>query len=418
MQATLDYSDRPLVMVFSSETYRAEAFLEAASRMGIELVIASDAGDAPQMLLGPRYVGVDLSDPEGGAESIARALEGRVPGGVLSLDDAAVALAGVASARLGISRNSVAGLMATRNKAALRRRLEEAGVRQPRFSIVEHPSERSLRDAGRECGFPCVVKPAELQASTGVIRADGMDSLTEATHEAFAIQKDYLGRPGPVVVEEFLPGREIGVEAVLVGGDVEVLAFIDKPEAPCGPYFPETILVTPADLAPADSTAVTNMLGRAAAALGIVDGPLHAEFREARGEYRLLEVAARTIGGLCSKALVFESETLEEVVLRRALGDMGPARCAEGYSGVVMLYPKRSGRVRAVVGVEEASSIEGVSGVDITVHVGSQVDPLPRGNRYLGFAFARADTYQDCVAALKAARAAIRFEIDGEHGCR
>ncbi len=412
MKITKDGISQPLVMVFSSETYRAPLFLEAAKRLGVELVLVSDAGDATAKLLGARYIDVDLSDPEAGAERVARAMEGRRPGGVVALDDAAVRLAAIASSRLGTSANSPAGVMATRDKAALRRRLAVAGVPQPRFLVVSAPDDRVLRDVGEVCGFPCVVKPAELSASTGVIRADDENTLLEAVKEAFEIQFRFLRRRAALVVEEFLPGREIAVEAIATEGEIEILSYIDKPEAPAGPYFPETILVTPADLDEGERAKAAQIVEEAARSLGIVDGPIHAELRQDGGEYRLLEIAARTIGGLCSMALRYESQTLEEIVLRRMLGDMREVRCSEGISGVVMLYPERSGLVRRIDGVEEALSIPEVTGVELTVREGASVDPLPYGNRYLGFVFARSDNRKGCISALRRARDAIRAEIE------
>lgn len=474
--------EKNVVLVFSAETYRAEAFIEAASSLGIDLIVASDFSGGSAELLGDRYVKISLEDPEGAAKTILDALGERTPSAILALDDAGVSVAGAAALSAGIGRNHYQGLVATTNKVALRKRLDEAGVPQPRFWVIERLSEGSLRAAAEHCGFPCVVKPAELRASTGVIRADGLDSLVEAAREAYAIQQDYLGRVAPIVVEEFLPGREIAVEGVLVDGDLEVLTFIDKPETPDGPYFPETILVTPARLSDEDGRAVAELVGQATRALGLVDGPVHAELREGDKGFRLLEIAARTIGGLCSKALLFESDasdasgtaspssadpasadtasadpasaeapsdsfsfasgqapseslasgggpsgpagpgalrsssrkhrTLEEVILRRALGDLGEVRCTDGFSGVAMLYPDRPGRLRAIEGVDEAATVKGIRGIDLTVRPGTWVDPLPRGNRYLGFVFARADTAEECVAALRAARDLIRFEIE------
>ncbi len=405
-----------VVMVFSAETYRAEDFLEAARKLGVGVVLASDAGGAMEELFGPRYVHVDLDDPEASAERLVSALGDRPVGRVLALDDAAVRVAAIASGRLGRSANSVAGVMATRDKAAFRRRLAEAGVAQPGFAVLDRFDRHRLEEASRQVGFPCVVKPAGLSASTGVLRSDDRESLARAVGEVAAIQAHHTGRSLPLVLEEFLPGREVAVEAVLVDGDLEVLAVIDKPEAPSGPTFPETLLVTPADLSRGDQAEVADVVASAARALGIREGPVHAELREGSdGRFCILELAARTIGGFCSRALVFESGTLtlEEVVLRRLLGDSAVLRCGSEVSGVAMLYASEAGKVCSVSGVEEAKAVPGVVGLEITVHVGSEVRPLPWGYRYLGFVFARAEKRADCLGALESARAALRFEIDG-----
>ncbi len=405
-----------VVMVFSAETYRAEEFLEAARKLGVAVVLASDARGATEELLGSRYVHVDLDDPEASAERLVSAVGDRPVSGVLALDDAAVRVAAIAASRLGTSTNSVAGVMATRDKAAFRRRMKEAGVPQPAFAVLDRFDGHLLEEALRQVGFPCVVKPPGLSASTGVLRADDGESLAEAVGEVAAIQARHAGRSLPLVVEEFLPGREVAVEGVLVDGDLEVLALIDKPEAPKGPTFPETLLVTPADLSRGEQAEAAEVVASAARALGIREGPVHAELREGSdGRFCILELAARTIGGLCSKALVFESGTLtlEEVVLRRLLGDRAMLGCGSGISGVAMLHASEAGKVRAVSGVEEAKAVPGVVGVEITVRVGSEVRPLPWGHRYLGFVFARAEKRADCQRALEAARAALRFEIDG-----
>ncbi|MER3395315.1 MAG: hypothetical protein C4318_01920 [Acidimicrobiia bacterium] len=417
MSAVLPRFDRPLVMVFSSETYRASAFLEAASKLGVEVVLACDVDEATTKLLGSRLVQVDLSDPEGGAQRIVEAVEERDPRSVIPLDEAAVPLAAIASGRLGTTSNSVSGVLATRDKAALRRRMFEANVAQPRFLIAFDPQDAVLDEAGDRVDFPCVVKPAVLSASTGVILADSPEALRRAAIEAYEIQFQLAHRRAPLVVEEFLPGREIAIEAIVVGGDLEVLAVIDKPDPPRGPYFPERILVTPADLDEKTLEGVCELVSAATTALGIVDGPVHAEIRWGDDEPKLLEIAARTIGGLCSKALLFEAddkESLEEVVLRRALGDLRATRPVLTYSGVAMLYPDIPGRIEKVEGISDAKAVPNVWAVDITVRRGTRVEPLPRGNRYLGFIFARAENRQACISALREAESSLRFVIESQ----
>ena len=114
----------------------------------------------------------------------------------------------------------------------------------------------------------------------------------------------------------------MAVEGLLQGGELEVLAVFDKPDPMDGPFFEETIYVTPSRQPTAVLAAVESTVGRAAAALGLREGPVHAELRIGpSGAATVLELAARSIGGLCARSLRFGAGvSLEEVIIRHALG--------------------------------------------------------------------------------------------------
>jgi biotin carboxylase len=415
-----DSAQLPVVLVFSSRSYRVEAFLEAAGKLGAPVLLASDFEGGSARLLGDRFVRVDLDDPERAAFDIVSAVGTKKVAAVVALDDAGVLTAGTAASKLGLSRNSIAGLRATRDKAALRARLSAGELLQPRWYRVDRgPDLQHLRKIEEVCGFPCVVKPVSLQASVGVVLASSPADLFEAVEVASSVQRDETGRAWPVLVEEYLPGREVAVEGILVEGELETAVHIDKPEAPRGPYFEETMLVMPTDLDESTERRLVEMVEEACRLLGIVEGPVHAEFREGSQGFCLLELAARTIGGLCSRAIRFEtaagsseSRTLEEAVLERAIGRFDQVKCTGGYSGVVMLYPQSRGILRKVEGVGEAAKVAGVTDVEITIAPGSEVQPLPRSGRYLGFVFARAERRSECIDALQRARNLIRPVIE------
>jgi biotin carboxylase len=262
-----------------------------------------------------------------------------------------------------------------------------------------------------------VVKPTGLSASRGVIRADDAAAARDAARRAL----DIAGG-GTLLVEEYVPGAELALEGLLRDGRLEVLALFDKPDPLVGPYFEETIYVTPARVTVDVQARVERVVADAAAALGLREGPVHAEVRVHDDRVWVIEVAARSIGGLCARALRFGAGiSLEEVILRHALGqDLAPGQPGglareTMASGVMMLPIRTAGRLVGVEGQDVARAVPGVVGLEITIVPGREVQPLPEGDRYLGFLFARADTPDAVEAALRAAHAHLRVDIEA-HG--
>jgi biotin carboxylase len=261
--------------------------------------------------------------------------------------------------------------------------------------------------------FPCVVKPTTLSGSRGVMRADNPAELALR----FARLRGILAgeRCADVLVEDYVPGVEVALEGLLDRGRLRTLALFDKPDPLEGPFFEETLYVTPSRLPAEAQASIAAAAAAAAAALGLREGPIHAELRwNERGPF-LIEVAARSIGGLCSQTLRFGTDmSLEELILRQALGEpIDEPR--EGRAGGVMMIPIPSaGHLRAVHGVEEAKAVPGIESVEITARTNHPLVPLPEGDSYLGFIFARGETPAFVEGALRAAHARLRFEIAAE----
>ena len=285
---------------------------------------------------------------------------------------------------------------ATRDKAAMRRAFAAAGVPQPRFEVIDGEPTASV-------GFPCVIKPVSLAASRGVIRADDPADATAAAARVRAMVD------GPLLVEEYVPGVEVAVEGLLRAGQLEVLAVFDKPDPLEGPYFEETIYVTPSRLAPELLATIERVTADAAAAVGLVEGPVHAELRGDGDRVVVLELAARSIGGLCSRALRFGAGiSIEEVVLRHAFGlPLADLRREAAASGVMMIPIPGAGTLDAVHGQDDARAVPGVVGLEITIAPGRPVQPLPEGDRYLGFIFARGSAPDAVEDALRAGHACL-----------
>lgn len=384
-----------VILLVPTTTYRAPDFVAAARALGIELVVGAD--DAPVLGDDDRVVALPLADVGASLDAIDELDRRRGVDAVVAVDDQGIVVAAEAGARLGFPHSPPDAVAVTRDKAAMRRRLAAGEVPQPRFG----PSAAGV-------GFPCVVKPTGLSGSQGVIRCDSPAEL-DAARDRIATFWD-----GPLIVEEYVPGVEVALEGLLRDGALEVLAVFDKPDPLVGPYFEETIYVTPSRQPAATLALVTSVTERAAHALGLTEGPMHAEVRiDDATHVWVIEVAARSIGGLCARTLRFGAGiSLEEVILRHAVGMPldGVAR-EEAAAGVMMLPIERAGTLVEVRGQAEALAVDGVVGLEITIPVGRELTPLPDGDRYLGFLFARGPDPAFVEAALRAAAARIDMVV-------
>ncbi|HUY48603.1 MAG TPA: ATP-grasp domain-containing protein [Streptosporangiaceae bacterium] len=413
MDRTAELTAPRLLLLVPARTYRAADFVIAANRLGLDLVIGSD-GALP--LGGRPVVHVNPSDPQGSADRIM-AQSGPVSA-VVAADTPMLVLAAAVAERMELPHNPVDAVIAATDKARQRRQWALAAVAQPAFRIVPaDASEDSVRQAAAEVGFPCVVKAVSLSASQGVLRADGTAAAVAAARRIRRVLAAARRPPGePLLVEEYVPGRELSIDGLLAAGDLTVTAIFDKPCTPEGPTFEETLLTTPSRLPQPVLAAAVATAGRAARTLGLTHGPIHAELRiDDRGGGAMpamLELAARSIGGLCSRVLRFPGGiSLEEMVLANALGRPTRRHHVARPAGVLMLPIPRPGVLHAVEGRTDAAGTPGITGLTITIPTGQRVQPLPEGDRYLGFIFAEGDTHQDVEKALGAARDRLRIVI-------
>lgn len=393
-----------VLLLLPSSTYRAGDFIAAAEVLGAEVVVASERRQALAGLMGERALRVDLRHPEVAAETIVDAAARAPIDAVVAVDDQGVLVAALAGARLGVAHNPPDAVAATRDKAALRRALDAAGVPQPAFRVAGPDDD--VAALASVVGLPCVVKALSLSASRGVLRADDAAGAAAAAARIRTLLCEQEAGDQTLLVERYLPGTEVAVEGLLRDGRLEVLALFDKPDPMEGPTFEETLLVTPSRLPRATQATITATVGDAIAAIGLRQGPVHAELRVGPdGAVGMLEVAARSIGGLCSRTLRFGlGLSLEEVILRHALGlPLDALASAYDASGVLMLPIPRAGTLSAVRGQDAARAVPGVVDVEITVPVGRPVQPLPEGDRYLGFVFARGAGPDEVEATLRAA---------------
>ena len=389
-----------VLLIVPSSTYRAHDFLAAAHDLGTEVVLGSDVAQTLAPAMGDRAVVLVLDDIERSVDAI-EALHRRHPiDAVIAVDDKGTRVAAAASARLGFAHNSPDAVARTRDKLEMRRAFAAADVPQPAFE-PDQPVE-----------LPVVVKPTGGSASQGVIRADSEAARGAAIERVRGITANgNIG--GGIIVEEYVPGDEIALEGILERGRLTVLAIFDKPDPLVGPYSEETIYVTPSRLPEATVARIIAVVGHATEALGLTEGPIHAELRIDGDRIAVLEIAARSIGGLCGRTLAFGAGvSLEAVILAHALGrPLEGLQRPEHASGVMMLPIPRAGTLDAITGQGAARAVSGIVGLEITVPIGRSLAPPPEGGRYLGFLFARANTPEAVEAALRAGFARLDIII-------
>jgi formate-dependent phosphoribosylglycinamide formyltransferase (GAR transformylase) len=413
-----------LLLLLPSTTYRATAFVEAARRLDVALTVASERPSAFERAQPEGLLTLDFSAPERAAAQVLQFAHEHPIAGVVGVDDDTVVAAAAIAARLGLRGNPAAAALAARDKHLQRELLAQHHVRAPAFAL--HRIDDDPAALARGVRYPCVLKPLRLSASRGVIRADNPDQFVSAFRRVAAIlaEPDVAACGAParrLLVEEFIEGPEVALEGLLVGGRLEVLALFDKPDPLDGPFFEETIYVTPSRLPRAAQTAIVATAQTASAALGLVEGAVHAELRwNAQGAW-LIELAARPIGGRCSAVLRFgkgeggrgQGTSLEEIVVRHALGmELPGLEREDAAAGVMMIPVPRRGVLREVRGIERARAVPLVVEVAITAHPGQQLVPLPEGARYPGFIFARGETPAEVEAALREAQRRLEFVVD------
>lgn len=359
------------------------------------------------------YLAINFSDLKAARRTVLRFSRKHPVDAVLGLDDATVAAAAAISEVLGLTSNPIKSVEASRDKRLMRERFRNAGVPIPvfrAFSIHESPAR-----AASKARYPCVLKPTTLAASQGVIRADNPQGFVQAWTRIKRIVEAVDAHP-EILVEEFMPGPEVALDAILEDGRLRVLAIFDKPDPLDGPFFEETIYLRPTRLTQQRQDKIVSCAARALAALGLRMGPVHVELRTGGSEPKIIEAAARPIGGRCSRTLRFgEGATLEEVLLLQALGERPLDKDAYALdptpSGVMMIPIPGAGKLKRVLGVDEARQVAGVEDVLMTAHPGQEIVPLPEGSRYLGFIFARAKTRREVDQALRKAHRCLKFEL-------
>lgn len=405
-----------VLLLLPVASYRNEDFLAAARALGAEVITVADycPSLAPRWGLDP-LLAVPFDRPEAAAAKVLRHLPVR-PDAVIAVDDHGQRLAARLREALGLPGNALTAVARLTDKLAFRELLAAAGLRRPDFRHL--PEALDPAQVATDLPYPVVVKARRLSGSRAVIRADDPEGFVRAVREARAIQRraDREAAALGLVVERFIPGREHALEGLLDSGRLRVLALFDKPDPLDGPYFEETLYVTPSRLPEGVQAEIAATVEHACRAAGLSTGPVHAEMRVNDAGVWLLEIAPRSIGGLCGRVLRHAlGMSLEELILRHALNEPLPEKPkVEEAAGVMMIPIPRRGIYEGVEGLDAARGVPGITDVQIPLEPGTRILPVPEGSAYLGFIFARAATPQAVEAALRAAQGCLDFDIRPE----
>ncbi len=405
--------------MIASTSYKVEDFLAAANRLGVAVTVASDYEQTFASKTPESVVEVDFADTATSVQRILGFHQSFPLDAIVAAEDDGAVLAAVAAEALELLHNAPEAVVAARRKDITRARLAASHLLCPEFHTLSSEAD-PVELAGR-VSYPCVIKPVSLAASRGVIRADTPDEFVNAFRRVARIVSaadeawTAPGASGRILVEEYIPGAEVAVEGFLKKGRLYPLAILDKPDPLEGPFFEETLFVTPSRHSQAVQADILSCAAATAELLGLREGPVHAELRINGAGVWMLEMAPRSIGGLCSRIFRFRAGmSLEELILRGAFGveDRFLERHTEP-AGVMMIPIPMAGTLLEVSGLEAAREVEGVEEVIIRMPVGGKLVPPPEGSSYLGFIFARGEDPAKVERTLRAAHTRLAFTIDG-----
>ena len=410
-----------ILLLLPTATYRAEAFLEAARKLNISVTIGCEHADRWEHFPSNGVLLLDFQNFKVSQDRVEHLMKTHPLDGIIGVEDTTTFLAASLAFVLGLPHHSPKSASAARNKLEMRSLLQTSKIRIPHFvaySIYEDPKQIATH-----VHYPCVVKPLILSASCGVIRADDPESFCQAFTRVKALlfqlgltQKEKAAQT--LLVEDFVPGTEVAVEGILTNGTLQVLALFDKPDPLDGPFFEETIYITPSRLPSEVQGQMADTLQGATQAMGLAEGPVHGELRFNTSGVWVIELAGRSIGGRCSQMLQFGSGmTLEELILRHTLRLEIPTFEREKQAAGVMMLPiKEQGYFQALHGQSEARNTSGITLLEVTARPGDLLVPLPEGTRYLGFLLSKGPSPDHVERSLREAYGYLKVETTPLNG--
>ena len=412
--ARSELRDRVLVIA-PHGSYRTAAFINAANKLNVDILIASQ-GEHSIVSDYVQGLHIDFQDNHQSIETILSEAKKSPFSGIIGTDDTTTELAAQVAKKLLLAHNDPEAVKVAQRKDLARLRLKNSNTKisVPEFDLLSTTKLLSQQDI--HVHFPAVIKPVALSASRGVIRVNNNEELAQAFERVSKMLSAELHLDDEVkevlLLEEFIPGKEVAIEGMMYQGELDVLAIFDKPDPLDGPFFEETYYITPTSFSDEIQQEIKQTVLASCQAYGLTEGPIHAECRINQDGVWILEVAARTIGGMCGRLLSLGTgHPLEELVLLHAMGQRVEIKQLDTAAGVLMIPIPKAGILKRVEGLLNAQRISYINDVTIDVRDGYELIPLPEGNSYLGFIFAEAPTVEETEQALRDAHSCLNIVI-------
>ncbi len=402
-------AEKRLLLISNHNSYRIAPYIKAATRLGLSVTIASE-GKHSLVTEVANGLHLDFNAPDEAVKQIVEQHNREAFSGILGSDDQTVALAARAAEALSLPHNPPQAAQCTQRKDLARASLSLAGCPVPLNCLLDLSLPVEKQMAGLP--WPCVLKPLAMSASRGVIRADNEQQFLDACQTLRPILASAANEfeQSHILIEAYIDGIEIAYEGYLDNGKLHTITVFDKPDPLVGPYFEETIYVTPSSLNDKLLAKLEDILQKACDAYQLRTGPVHAECRIDRdNNIWILEIASRTIGGDCARVLDSENFNIEELAILLATGQPVSVSQPDYARGVMMIPVRQKGLLKRVEGLLAARNTEHIDKVDIIIRQGHELIPLPEGNQYLGYIFAHAETTDKVVAAIRQAYAQLNF---------
>ena len=404
--------DRVLVIA-PHGSYRTAPFITAANNLNVDVLIASQ-GEHSIVSDYVKGLHIDFQNEALAIEIILTEASKYAFSAIIGTDDTTTELAAKLAKKLSLPHNDPQAVKTAQRKDLARDCLKKSKVNIPLFDLLT--TTKPLAEQTIQVTFPAVIKPVVLSASRGVIRVNNELELQQAVDriKTMLLEERQIDKSirEILLLEEFIPGKEVAIEGMLYNGELDVLAIFDKPDPLDGPFFEETYYITPTSFSEKTQQEIKQTVLESCQVYGLTEGPIHAECRINENGVWVLEVAARTIGGMCGRLLsVGTGYSLEELVLLHAMGQRVEIKKVESAAGVLMIPIPSAGILKRVEGLLEAQRIPFISELSIEVRDGYELVPLPEGNSYLGFIFAEAPTVEETEQALRDAHDCLNIVI-------
>mgnify|MGYP001817383468 FL=1 len=398
-----------LLLISHHNSYRIAPYIKAAIKLGLEVTIASE-GKHSLVSEVANGLHIDFSDIPQTVKTIINEHQRHPFSGILGSDDQTVEIAAATASVLGLPHNPPEAAQYSHRKDLARAQLAQAGCPVPLHRLFDfnQPTEKQLNGLP----WPCVLKPLNMTASRGVIRADNEAEFITACERVRGIVATASGKfeQQHLLIEEYIDGIEIAYEGYLQHGELHTVTIFDKPDPLTGPFFEETIYVTPSRLSEALQQNIKQVLQAACRAYGLETGVIHAECRiDSHDKVWILEIASRTIGGDCARMLDNENFGIEELAISLAIDSPIDISMPELARGVMMIPIRKQGLLKRVEGMLDAKRVEHIDSIDVIIPQGHELIPLPEGNQYLGYIFASAETPEQATEAIRKAHDKLDF---------